>query len=354
MTKLQFKSTDCKVFRHRFTPKGLKANEDKIEAIVQMQVPKTKTELKSFLGMVNYLGRYTAALAELWPPLDRLYKKDTVWRWDPQHQWAFYAIKTVSISLPVLVYFDPNKEHIIQCDASKKRLGAVLLQEGQLAVYILRSLRLTKDTHSARITSSSLCTRKTKLPNIWTQKKSTDWSGTFNKHMEETSIINQCKSSKRLLFRLLKYDIDLQYPPWKKYVIADALSRVSLLAPKDTDVKSVNCIAFNELAINIPATTKRLQEFQDSAWKDNTLTRLAESVHKGWPNKAKDCPSNLQEYWAYRGCISLVNGLLFKDYRLIIPQSEWMRKDLRVATLWTLWYNLHKRMSKRNCILARN
>ena len=63
--KLQFKSTDCKFFGHKLTPQGLKADEDKVEAIVHMQPPKTETELKSFLGMVNYLGRYTAALAEL-------------------------------------------------------------------------------------------------------------------------------------------------------------------------------------------------------------------------------------------------------------------------------------------------
>ena len=64
-TKLQFKSTDCKFFRHRLTPKGLKADEDKIKAIVQMQAPKTETEITSFVGMVNYLGRHTAVLAEL-------------------------------------------------------------------------------------------------------------------------------------------------------------------------------------------------------------------------------------------------------------------------------------------------
>ena len=42
--------------------------------------------------MVNYLGQYTPALAELQPPLDRLYK-DTVWRWDPEHQRAFEGIE---------------------------------------------------------------------------------------------------------------------------------------------------------------------------------------------------------------------------------------------------------------------
>ena len=40
-----------------------------------MEPPKNETELCSFLGIVNYLSRYTPALAELRPPLDRLYKR---------------------------------------------------------------------------------------------------------------------------------------------------------------------------------------------------------------------------------------------------------------------------------------
>ena len=52
-------------FGHKLTPDGLKADESKIEAIVKMCPPKNETDLKSFLGMVNYLGQYTPALAEL-------------------------------------------------------------------------------------------------------------------------------------------------------------------------------------------------------------------------------------------------------------------------------------------------
>ena len=46
--KLQFKSMDCKFFGHKLNPQGLKADEDKVEAIVHMQPPKTETELKEF------------------------------------------------------------------------------------------------------------------------------------------------------------------------------------------------------------------------------------------------------------------------------------------------------------------
>ena len=76
-----------------------------------MEPPKNESELRSFLGMVNYLSRYTPALAQLRPPLDKLYKKDTVWRWDPERQRTFDGIKSVLTTLPVLVYFDPKAEH---------------------------------------------------------------------------------------------------------------------------------------------------------------------------------------------------------------------------------------------------
>ena len=52
--KLQF--NNCKFFSHNLTPDSLKAGEDKIEVIMKMSPSKTKTELKSFLGVVNYLG----------------------------------------------------------------------------------------------------------------------------------------------------------------------------------------------------------------------------------------------------------------------------------------------------------
>ena len=144
--KLQFKSNDYKFFG--LTPDGLKADKSKIEAIVKMWSPKAETELKSFLGMVNYLGRYTPALAELRPSLDRLYKKDTVWRWDPEHQRAFEGIKSVISLLPVLAYFDAKSEHTIQCDASKQGLGAVLLQQGKPVMYISRTLTETEQRYS--------------------------------------------------------------------------------------------------------------------------------------------------------------------------------------------------------------
>ena len=77
------------------------------------------------------------------------------------------------------------------------------------------------------------------------------------------SIASTSARVQRLLLRLLQYDIDIQYLPGKRNVIADALSRVLLLPPKAADIKAINCIAENKLSVNIPASKTKMEEFQD-------------------------------------------------------------------------------------------
>ena len=77
--------------------------------------------------MVNYLKRFSLVLTELSDPLRRLQKHDTVWAWESEQQMAFEKIKTILATLPILTYFDKDKDHIIQTDASKTGLRVVLL-----------------------------------------------------------------------------------------------------------------------------------------------------------------------------------------------------------------------------------
>ena len=132
--KMQFKSTDCKFFRHRITQDGIKVDPKKMEAITQMDPPQNVANLQSFNGMINYLKKFSLVLSELSGPLRRLCKSGVKWAWESEQQSAFEAIKQVITALPVLTYFDKTKKHTIQCDASKKGLGAVLLQESKSVI----------------------------------------------------------------------------------------------------------------------------------------------------------------------------------------------------------------------------
>ena len=91
--KMQFKSTDCKFFRHRLTPDGIKVDPKKIEAIIQMDPPQNVANLQSFNGMVNYLKKFSPVLSKLSEPLRRLYKSGVKWAWESEKQSAFEAIK---------------------------------------------------------------------------------------------------------------------------------------------------------------------------------------------------------------------------------------------------------------------
>ena len=146
--KMQFKSTECKFFGHRLTLDGIKVDPKKIEAIIQIDPPQNMASLQSFNGMVNYLKRFSPVLSELSEPLRRLSKSGVKWAWESEHQNTFEAIKQVITTLPVLTYFDKTKKHTIQCEASKKGLGTVLLQESKPVMYMSRALTETEQRYS--------------------------------------------------------------------------------------------------------------------------------------------------------------------------------------------------------------
>ena len=109
-----------------------------MQAITEMK------DLQSFLGLVNYLNQFSPALADLTAPLRALCKKDTFFTWKSSQQAAFEAIKKEITSALVLAYFDQSKTSTIQSDASKKGLGAVLLQDDKPVIYASRTLTETE------------------------------------------------------------------------------------------------------------------------------------------------------------------------------------------------------------------
>ena len=147
--KIQFKSTDCKLCVHRLAPEGFKPDPEKVKAIVDMKPLQCIQTLQSFNGMVNYLKRFSPVLTELSEPLRRLQKCDTVSAWESEQQTAFEKIKTALTTLPVLTYFNKDKDHIIQTDALKTGLSAVLLQKGQPVVCASRALTDTEQRYSS-------------------------------------------------------------------------------------------------------------------------------------------------------------------------------------------------------------
>lgn len=116
----------------------------KITAVQGMPEPTNVTELRSFLGMVNQLGKFNPHLAEKDKPLRDLLSKRNCWAWGEAQAKAFKDLKEDLTSTPVLALYNANKPLKVSADTSSYGLGAVLLQreseDWRPVAYALRSL----------------------------------------------------------------------------------------------------------------------------------------------------------------------------------------------------------------------
>ena len=143
--KLAYKKTEVEFFGKTYATDGCKPAQSKVSVIVEMPLPRSQKQVQSFIGMVNYLSKFSARLSGLAEPIRELCKDKVPFNWGPEHQAAFKQMKHEIVRAPILAYYKPKKETVLQTDASVKGLGACLLQN-QKPVYFA-SKALTETQH---------------------------------------------------------------------------------------------------------------------------------------------------------------------------------------------------------------
>ena len=133
--KMQLRKKSIRFLQHLVTSKGLKPDPEKVEAIQMMKEPSNVTELRRYLGFIQYLARFLPNLADEIEPSRKLTKSDTKWVWDEDEKEAFKSVKELIMKEPVLRFYNPEEELEIQCDVSDTDLEAVLMQTGQPITY---------------------------------------------------------------------------------------------------------------------------------------------------------------------------------------------------------------------------
>ena len=91
--------------------------------------------------MISYLSKFSLRLSELAEPVRELSKNKVPFNWRPEHQQAFTQMRKEISSAPVLAYYNPKKQTILQTDASIKGFGACLLQEQKPVYFTSKALR---------------------------------------------------------------------------------------------------------------------------------------------------------------------------------------------------------------------
>ena len=115
LAKCQFDKEQLEIFGYIFSADGISPSPSKVDAVKETPVPTNHTEVRFFLGMIQYCGRFIPNLATVSAPLRMLTQKDVKWDWTSMHQEAFETLKRLLTLDTVMGYFDPSKKHRITC-----------------------------------------------------------------------------------------------------------------------------------------------------------------------------------------------------------------------------------------------
>lgn len=105
---------------------GIRPTEEKVKAIKEAPAPPNVTQLRSFLGLINYYNKFLPNLAANLTPLYSLLNKHQRWVWNDEQQVAFQRAKDALQSDALLTHYDPGKPLVLACDASDYGVGAIL------------------------------------------------------------------------------------------------------------------------------------------------------------------------------------------------------------------------------------
>ena len=106
--------------------KGIKMNDDKVQAILEWPTTKTVRGVRSFLGLANFYRRFIKDYAQVARRLNDLTKKNQPFEWKDSQQTAFDMLKQQFTTAPILTFPDIDKQFCLETDASDFATGAVL------------------------------------------------------------------------------------------------------------------------------------------------------------------------------------------------------------------------------------
>lgn len=123
----------------------------------------------------------------------------------------------------------------------------------------------------------------------------------------------------RMLLRLQKYDICLQFQPGSLMHVSDALSR--LHGQNEDDISKEWDWQIHSVVQNLPISDTRLEQVRQNTLADENMQLLKQTIENGWPSKRSECPNIIADYWNYRDELVAYKGIILKGSRIVIPDK---------------------------------
>ena len=121
--------------RHVISGEGIAVDPTKVASVTKWLAPTSVGETRSFLGLAGYYRRFIENFSKIAKPMTELLKKDTKFKWTEDCEADFQELKKRLVIAAMLILPDQSKDYQVYCDASRRGLGAVLMQEGRVVSY---------------------------------------------------------------------------------------------------------------------------------------------------------------------------------------------------------------------------
>ena len=109
----------------------MKPVAEKLDPVLKAPQPTNQSELRSFLGAVNFYARFVSDMATVAAPLNSLLQKNTPWRWNKEEAMCFQELKGKLAAAPVLAHYNSQLPVRLITDASPYGIGGVLMQKSK-------------------------------------------------------------------------------------------------------------------------------------------------------------------------------------------------------------------------------
>ncbi|GKA16951.1 putative reverse transcriptase domain-containing protein [Tanacetum coccineum] len=224
-SKCEFWIPKVQFLGHVIDSEGIHVDPAKIESIKDWTSPKSPTEIRQFLGLAGYYRRFIEGFSKIAKPMTKLTQKKVKFEWGDKQEAAFQLLKQKLCSAPILALPEGSKDFIAYCDASKKGLGAVLMQREKVISYASRQLKIHEKNYTTHDLELGAVVFALK---IWRHYLYGTKCTVFTDHKSLQHILDQKELNmrqRRWLELLSDYDCDIRYHPGKANVVVDALSR---------------------------------------------------------------------------------------------------------------------------------
>ena len=323
--KCTFMQPSVEYLGHRISAAGLHPSEEKVRAIVDAPVPKDVTQLRSFLGLVNYYGKFLPQLSSTLALLYALLQKKARWTWGAVQDKAFLEAKGQLTSPCLLVHFDPRKELVLSCDASPYGVGAVLSHREEdgsdrPVAYASRSLTPAERKY-AQLEKEGLAIvfRVKKFHQYLLGRKFTILSDhkPLRHLFSESRPIPPMASARiqRWALTLSAYDYGIEYRPGDKHSNTDVLSRLPLPESVRETPQPGEMVLLMESLQSSPVNANQIKRWTDH---DPILSKVRDFTLQGWQHSSDE---QLQPYQRRHEELSVEDGCVLWGTRVVVPPA---------------------------------